>query len=309
LSFFFCPIGQLKRIDILLRKSIVKTEGISDIQEAAMKRITVLTFSPTGTTRKAAEFIAERISGKLEIPALYDDFTLPENRRDKRVFGREELLLIGLPVYAGRLPNKIVPEIGSLIRSSGDTPAIALVTFGNRSPGSALRELKHILQENGFCTISAGAFAAPHAFAEIGSEHPTEEDRRKAESLVDAAAEYLASGKMLKPVVIDGDQPPEPYYIPKGEDGRPVNFLKAKPKTDLQRCDRCGICARVCPMGSISAEQPEEVTGICIKCQACIRTCPKQAKYLDDPGFLSHKKMLEKNFRDPAESILYLPER
>ncbi|MGN1382261.1 MAG: EFR1 family ferrodoxin [Eubacterium sp.] len=273
-----------------------------------MKRITALTFSPTGTTRKAAEFIAERISGKLDIPAYDDDFTLPEGRTEERVYGSDEVLVLGVPVYAGRVPNKIAPEIGRLIRSSGNTPALAVVTFGNRSAGSALRELRNILQGNGFCVIAAGAFAAPHAFAEIGNEHPTQEDRKKAETLADAAAEVLLSEKKQTPVVIDGDKAVEPYYVPKGEDGKPVNFLKAKPKIDLQRCDHCGICADVCPMGSISKLNPEEVPGICIKCQACIKMCPKQAKYLDDPGFLSHKKMLEKNCRRPADSVIYLPE-
>ena len=88
----------------------------------------------------------------------------------------------------------------------------------------------------------------------------------------------------------------QPYYVPKGLDGQPAKFLKAVPKTHEDLCIRCGACARLCPMGSIDPEEPGNVTGICIKCQSCIRGCPQQAKYFDDPAFLSHVAMLEENF-------------
>lgn len=105
--------------------------------------------------------------------------------------------------------------------------------------------------------------------------------------------------------MIKGDAPVAPYYIPLGEDGQPAKFLKAKPKTDLTRCDHCGKCAKVCPMGSINPDNTDEVPGICIKCQACIQYCPQGAKYFDDPRFLSHKAMLEKSYQRTAGSEVF----
>ena len=117
--------------------------------------------------------------------------------------------------------------------------------------------------------------------------------------------ERLRSGEPLERVSINGDAPVAPYYIPLGEDGQPAKFLKAKPQTDLDKCDHCGKCAAVCPMGSIDPKNTDEVPGICIKCQACIKYCPKGAKYFDDPRFLSHKAMLEKNYQRTAESEIF----
>jgi ferredoxin len=107
-------------------------------------------------------------------------------------------------------------------------------------------------------------------------------------------------------IKVPGNTPPGPYYTPRKVDGEPAVFLKAKPRTDSVKCDMCGKCAEKCPMGSIAAEDPAVVYGICIKCQACVKICPQNAKYFDDPDFLSHKEMLAQNYERRAESVFVL---
>ena len=64
--------------------------------------------------------------------------------------------------------------------------------------------------------------------------------------------------------------------------------------------------ARGRPVGSVKADTKQAVTvryspGICIKCQACVLGCPAGAKFFDDADYLSHQKMLEQNFAEPAK--------
>ena len=99
--------------------------------------------------------------------------------------------------------------------------------------------------------------------------------------------------------------PPERYYTPLRADGKPAKFLKAVPRTDMEKCTRCGACGKVCPMGSVDPKDPAVTTGVCIKCQACIRLCPAGARYFDDGDFLSHRAMLEANYAQRAESAFF----
>jgi len=55
-------------------------------------------------------------------------------------------------------------------------------------------------------------------------------------------------------------------------------------------------------MGAIDAADDSQVPGTCIKCQSCVRKCTRGAKFFDDPAFLSHVAMLERDFREPKEN-------
>ena len=95
-------------------------------------------------------------------------------------------------------------------------------------------------------------------------------------------------------VAVEGCDPIRPYYTPRDRNGEPIrDFLKAKPETDMDKCIKCGLCARLCPMGSIDAEDFSNVAGKCIKCCACVKKCPTGAKYFTDEGYLYHHHELE----------------
>ena len=83
--------------------------------------------------------------------------------------------------------------------------------------------------------------------------------------------------------------------------------MKAKPVTDPDKCVKCGLCARLCPMGSIDPNDVSNVAGKCIKCCACVKKCPKGAKYFDHEGYLYHQHELEDQYAGRrAESKIFL---
>lgn len=277
-----------------------------------IERIWAVTFSPTGNTAKlaaAAAAAAAAALGKDEnCPApMMKTVNLcdPAVRAEPLVFGEGDLVFLAVPTYAGRVPNKLMPYIRDGIRGGGAFGA-PVVTFGGRSFDDALAELSDLMEEKGFRLLGGGAFVCRHAFAEVAVTRPDESDRKQARALGAGIIANLQSGRILPAAAFPGSHPAGPYYVPKGTDGSPAVFLKAKPQLRRKQCTACGRCARVCPMGSIDAVSLE-VTGICIKCQACVTGCPEKARFFDDPDFLSHKAMLEAHFAAlRRESELFL---
>ena len=268
-----------------------------------LKRICVLYFSPTGGTEKIARLVADGLSAKLGLETAFFDFTRPENRQSEYRFGPSELLVMASPVYAGRLPNKLMPEYKAKIQGDNSL-ALPICVFGNRSPDEAVRELVLLLEGNGFQTAAAAAFAGRHAFSDkVGAGRPDEADRAEISAFAAKVAEKL-SGESLPLLDLDRSEI-GPYYTPLKTDGTPAKFLKARPLTRKEACLHCGVCARSCPVGSIDGETME-AAGLCIKCQACVRRCPVDAKYFEDSDFLSHVAMLEEHYTRRAENITFI---
>lgn len=263
-------------------------------------------FSPTGNTKTVTAILGKTLAEKLEVSVESYDFTLPKEREKILSFQEGELAVIGVPVYAGRIPNKILPYIQHGLEGNGAL-ALPVVTFGNRSYGDALLELRNELESRGFHTVAAAAFAAEHAFsAKLAAGRPDEEDKKIMDQFAAAAADQIIYMEEVPVRIAVGEERTVgAYYTPLGTDGKPAAFLKARPVTK-ESCTGCGLCAKACPMGSISVDDPAQVTGICIKCQACVKICPAHAKYFDDPAFLSHVAMLEQNYEIKAENRMFV---
>ena len=197
-----------------------------------IKTVYAVYFSATGRTRKVVTTLANAIAQTLELPLETVDFTLPAAREETYAFTDKDLVIFGTPTYAGKVPNKLLPFVQTGFAGNGAL-AVPVVTFGNRSFDNSLAELCASLENAGFHTIAAGAFACQHAFSDtLAAGRPDREDMTVLAQL--GAAVVTKLGKMTEipaPVQVDGDAD-APYYRPLGLDGEPKNFLKAKPQTD-----------------------------------------------------------------------------
>lgn len=271
-----------------------------------IRRVCALYVSATGNTENAVTVLAETLAEKWKVPLVRMPFFKPSEREKDYDFTDTDFAVIGAPTYAGKLPNKLLPDLKARLHGSR-TPAAAVITFGNRAYDNALAELCAVLGENGFLPIAGGAFVGRHAFTDAlaagrPDDHDCEELRNLAVAIHDKA-NYITD--IVPPLTVPGDAD-APYYVPKGMDGTPARFLKAVPKVDPSRCTGCGACVRLCPMGAIDPVDVSHVPGICIKCHACVRGCPHHARYFDDPAFLSHVAMLEQTFQAPKQNEVFL---
>lgn len=270
------------------------------------KKIKLLYFSPTGTTKKIVKEIGnvleKKISTKKGLQEL--DFTLVKNRKEIANFEDKDIVIVGVPVYAGRVPNVLLDYLQS-IRGNGAI-AIPLVLYGNRNFDNALIELRDILRRNGFRIIAGAAFIGEHSFSRsLAKDRPDFKDLKKAREFAEAIALKLEKPFNPSSLFIKGDKNYNSYYVPFGEDGQRKDIRKVIPKTN-NNCIDCKLCALICPMASIDMEDVSKITGICIKCCACIKRCPVEAKYFADPDFLFHKRDLEETFQERKDPEIFI---
>ena len=275
-----------------------------------IKTVWSVWFSATGTTKKVVSRTAELIAQDLGVPCREFSFNLPASREAELAFGPDDLVVFGLPVYAGRVPNLLLPYVRDQVKGNGAL-AVPVVLYGNRNFDDGLMELRNVLRDNGFHPVAAGAFVGEHAFSKIlGAGRPDGEDMALAEELAHRAADKVKALTVppAQAVEVEGCDPIRPYYTPRDRHGEPIkDFLKAKPVTDPNKCVKCGLCARLCPMGSIDPNDVSSVTGKCIKCCACVKNCPTGAKYFDHEGYLYHQHELEEQYagrRAPSKIFL-----
>jgi len=226
---------------------------------------TLVYFSATYTTKKVTRLIAEQIGGKVM------EYDITQNSPNKDVLSdSENLLIVGMPVYAGRIPASALLALHKF-KGSG-TPAIIVCVYGNRDYDDALLELKDIVETNGFKVISAGAFIAQHAiFPDVAMNRPDEKDIKLIKQFADKSKEILqgvASIGLLHEINVKGNKP---YKVP--------GKIPLHPKGN-KKCNECGTCVKLCPVQAIPADNPRKTdTKKCIICSRCIVVCPQKSRH------------------------------
>lgn len=275
-----------------------------------IKTVWAVYFSGTGTTEKVTTHLARSLAEKLGADCQSHNFTQPAGRAGELKFGPNDLVVLGTPVYAGRVPNMMLPYIQGSIHGDG-TLAVPVVLYGNRNFDDGLMELRNVMAANGFHPIAGAAVVGEHSFSTVlGAGRPDGADMALVDRLAEQTAQKVRelAAPPAEPVPVEGCDPIRPYYTPRDRNGEPIkDFLKARPVTDPAKCVRCGLCARLCPMGAIDPADVSQVPGKCIKCCACVKKCPTGAKYFDHAGYLYHQHELEDQYAGRrAESRIFL---
>lgn len=246
-------------------------------------RVRVIYFSPTGTSKRVVIAITEGFDG---ISVEETDLTYPEFSTCGYL-SPNDLMVIGVPVYAGRVPALAVKRMEAITGSN--TPAVIVAVYGNREFEDALVELRDIVTEKGFQVVAAAAFIGEHSYSTdefpIAAGRPDGEDIVKAREFGRSVAQVIASFEGEYSMIdIPGNVP----Y----KEGKGISTFT--PVVDEDICTQCGTCVDNCPSGSISLESMVLIAvESCILCASCVKTCPEEAiSFTSTPV---HEKMVMLN--------------
>jgi len=256
-------------------------------------------FSPTRTTQKVVESIAE---GMLVDRIEEFNFTTPETETLKWEESTDELAILGSPVYGGRLPLQAIYRFQTL--KANGIPAVVVVVYGNRDYDDALLELKNLAEELGFQPVAGGAFIGEHSVSNddmpIATGRPDLADVKKAQEFGKKIRNLISGMKSVTkfpPLKVPGNFP----YKERRESPKIAQF------TDETLCTKCGDCVTLCPTGSITLDDTVQTNiDTCIRCCACIKFCPPKARYFNDPGMRQVTEWLYTNYSERKEPDIYI---
>lgn len=257
-----------------------------------IKQSHIVGFSPCGSTFRALRAIAAGFPA----PAREHSVTLPEDRTAQREFGFEDLVIIGFPVYGGRLP-RVADEVFATLKGSR-TPAILVAVYGNRDYEDALLEMQKCMEARGFMPFAAAAVIAEHVFQpQVGASRPDKEDKAGLEGFGRAAVASLAGIASADAVCFTA-----PGEFPYRKEPLRLPFA---PET-LDNCIECGACIDACPSAAIPQGDPfTTIADRCMACVACVKVCPVEARVITAPQLGQSAKWLLENFSAPRANEFF----
>ena len=252
-----------------------------------MSKIMEVYFSPSKTTKKVVNTISESFTNQKE---TYDLL----NFNDSKEFLNEDIAIVGMPVFAGRIPERGRERLAKI--KGNDTPAIAVVNYGNAHVTDALLELVDLLKENGFNVIAAASTISHHSiFDGVGVGRPDSTDIAKINEFAEKCIEKIESSESLQSE-IPGNRPYAEY-----------KKLPFAVDCDDALCSFCYECVSICPEQAIPDDDPVDTDlDLCSRCTACISICPENARRFSGEAFEAKKPEFESANRKRKEIEIYL---
>jgi ferredoxin len=227
-------------------------------------------FTGTGNSLAIAKDLANELDGDiLSIAGLADK---------EKISTDADVIGIVYPVYALGIP-RIVARFIKKLDLRKDQYVFTVANYA-MVQGAGLTAARRLLKRNGIIPKAGFGIVMPNNYTPFGEAIP--EERQK--GLFRAAKDKV---KNIAKIVRDGRAvPPETgFFLARWLLGEPMAVLSAivTPREDKnfrlnEKCNGCGICAKLCPVGNIemSGDRPGWKHR-CELCFACFQLCPQEA--------------------------------
>jgi ferredoxin len=264
-----------------------------------VRSVKLVCFSPTGTSRAVLRGIAR---GLEQGTADIIDVTKPNARSQPLQTSEDDILVVAVPVYMGRVPALLTDWLQAI--QARNTPVVCVVVYGNRAFDDALLELRNILASRGCVPIAGAAFVGEHSFSSpqlpTADGRPDATDLRHAEDFGRRVLEKLLSTSSLDHV--SGLDLPGNYPYGGITELWSVDFIEVS-----DECTQCGICAEGCPVGAIDSEDSRLMDKEkCFTCCACIKNCPEGARRIKAGQVKDAAIRLNELYAERKEPVFFL---
>ena len=181
-------------------------------------------FSPTGGTKKVADIMIKAMKKDAqEIDMIKDPDKILQTE-----FSEDDICLIAVPSYGGRIPSVTVDKFQKL--QAKGTKAILVAVFGNRAIDDTLVEMQDILENAGFvCVVGVEAVAEHSLMHQFGTGRPDQQDEKELIRFSEQIMKKIETKMECMKVELPGNH----NYDPK--------------VTDKEKCISCMHCVAVCP--------------------------------------------------------------
>jgi ferredoxin len=226
-------------------------------------------FSGTGNSLALAKKLAEKLENTevISIPSALKNNIKPN----------AEAIGIVYPVYATGMPI-IIEKFLETLKDSRDAYLFAVSNYALLA-GNSLLLLNKLLRKNEIELSSGFIIKMPHNFIPLFNATPLEKQKQRfaaAEKKIDKIAEIIKARKTNKL---------ERHFFPPTllsqliyNQCKKALVCNANNFRVDEKCNSCGLCAKVCQFGNIKIENGKPVWGdYCEQCMACLQWCPKEA--------------------------------
>lgn len=215
----------------------------------------------------------------------------------ERLLSSTDLALFAVPVYGGKVAPTALQRLEHV--RGENTPAILLVTYGNRNFEQVFVQFSDFVRQRGFRPIAAAALIGEHSYSNkqypIAVGRPDAADLASAEAFGRQVATKLQSSDEQNWDIDPGKDMPQletpeaslqafRAFIQEYTMMQQANPVKVFPAAKPDACSHCGTCIDLCPTQAIAPGREETTDATrCIRCCACVKGCPSGVRTFDSP--------------------------